>query len=255
MLLNVRTQGSNFCGWGYMSTDHCDSHPLPAEQPPSVLWHGLAGLAAAVRAGWRWLRPAPISLHDGLAKLRAVREQIRMQESTLRMTLVEHQRHAQQYAAANQPREAKLAIRLQLMHDSRIAALQKTLVAIETHIMTLESACLNTAVVEALQHGSVALGTEHEDRVDEVLQRLEEQSETTESIMATIGVPDSVEDAKVEAELARLYQHQLPEAPVQFVASAQQRTSAAPPAAAAAVPVADAKISAAIVKQHSVALP
>jgi hypothetical protein len=163
-----------------------------------------SGVASAVVAGWRWLRPLPISLHDGLAKLHAVREQIRHQESSMRMTLDEHRTHAEQFAAAHQPREAKLAIRLQLMYDNRITALQKTLVAIEIHVMTLESACLNTAVVDALQHGSVALGTEHEDRADELLQRLEEQSETTDSIMATIGMPDSVEDAKVEAELARL---------------------------------------------------
>lgn len=187
-------------------------------------WQGLAG---ALRAGWHWLRPPPISLEDGLRQLHCVREQIRNQESSLRMTLEEHRRNAKQFAAANQPREAKLAIRLQLMHDGRIAALQKTLVAIETHIMTLESACLNTAVVEALQHGSSALGVEHEDRVDEVLQRLEEQSETTEHIMATIGVPDSVEDARVEAELARLYDAQLPDAPQTALPAAQAKPAAA----------------------------
>jgi hypothetical protein len=191
------------------------------------VWTLGAAIPQGLRAGWHWLRPPPISLREGLAKLYSVRDQIRNQESALRMTLEEHRKKATQYAAANQPREAKLAIRLQLMHDNRISALQKTLVAIETHVMTLESACLNTAVVEALQHGSVALGTEHEDRVDEVLQRLEEQSETTEHIMATIGMPDSVEDAKVEAELERLYCLQLPVAPAAALAA---------PAAALAAP-------------------
>ena len=201
------------------------------EPPSSTSWW--QGLASAVRAGWHWLRPPPVSLEHGLQQLHRVRQQIRSQESSLRMTLEEHRKNARQFAQANQPREAKLAIRLQLMHDGRIAALQKTLVAIETHIMTLESACLNTAVVAALQQGSSALGIEHEDKVDEVLQRLEEQSETTEHIMDTIGIPDCVEDARVEAELARLYDAQLPQAPQ----SALPAPAAASPVATSAAPV------------------
>ena len=149
----------------------------------------------------------------------------------MRITLEDHRKKARQFAAAQQPREAKLAIRLQLMHDNRITALQKTLVAIETHVMTLESACLNTAVVEALQHGSVALGTENEDRIHEMLQRLEEQSETTDDIMATIGMPDSVEDAKVDAELARLCAAQLPLAPEGALAAPSEDVAAPPTAA------------------------
>lgn len=202
----------------------------------------LASVPRGVRAGWQWLHPPPASLEEGIDGLRTVRDSIREREAALLRSVDVYRERAGACAARGDARDARLAIKLQLMHDQQLSMAQQTLVAIEAHIMALENAVMNRAVVSALQHGAIALGRPpDEDHVDDLLLTLEERNESTANIMRTLSCPDQdVADDAVEQELQRLCSRHLPEAPIHALTptahstpppSAQAEASACSPAA------------------------
>ena len=182
----------------------------------------VSSIPQKLHAGWRWLRPLPASLEEGIGGLREVRDQIRAREAALLGSVDLYRVRAAACAARDDARGARLAIKLQLMHDRQLATAQQTLVAIEAHIMALENAVMNQAVVSALQHGAVALGRPpDEDHVDDLLLTLEEQSESTQNIMRTLSTAEGeVAEEAVEAELERLCAQKLPQAEAQAEAQA-----------------------------------
>ena len=119
-----------------------------------------------------------------------------------------------------------MQIRLRLLYDEQIRRTQRTLTAIESHLLAIQQALLNREVVVALHEGSRALGhrNQDEDMVDDVLEQLDEQHDQTRNIMSIIqeNPPDvsELDDDAIENELQGMMDSEileeismLPEAP------------------------------------------
>lgn len=152
----------------------------------------------------------PPPMEDTVAKLESVRETVANREARLWEKMEHHRERATNYAAGGKVREARMQIRLRQMYDGQIQNTQRTLTAIESHLVAIQSAVLNREVFLALHEGSRALGHRghDEDAVDEVLETLDEQHDRTRAIMDIIqeNPPDasSLDDEAIESELAQL---------------------------------------------------
>lgn len=147
------------------------------------------------------------SMDETIGRLENVREQVCKREEILRKKMEHHRALAKKYAKLRQVREARMEIRLRLLYDSQVSSVQKTLTAIESHLIHLQSASLNREVFLALHDSSRALngGIQDEDMVDVVLEKLEDQHEQTQQIMDLINtVPldvNSLAEDDIENEL------------------------------------------------------
>lgn len=179
----------------------------------STLWYGTV-------QGWYFTKDwvtswfdTPPTMEETIRRLESVREQVFQRESTLRETMEKHRRLASDYARQKQVREAKMQIRLRLLYDNQVMAVQKTLTAIESHLVAIQSANLNREVFLALHDSSRALGKgslQDEDAVDDVLERLDEQHLQSQNIMDIINTSpmdaNTLTDDDVEKELQALMQ-------------------------------------------------
>ena len=104
-----------------------------------------------------------------------------------------------------------MEIRLRLLYDNQVLAVQKILTAIESHLVAIQSASLNREVFLALHDSSRALGNggiQDDDMVDDVLEKLDEQHDRSREIMNIISTQPldatSLTDDDVDAELKML---------------------------------------------------
>ena len=104
-----------------------------------------------------------------------------------------------------------MEIRLRLLYDNQVLAVQKTFTAIESHLVAIQSASLNREVFLALHDSSRALGKgsiQDDDMVDDVLDKLDEQHDRSREIMNIISTQpldaSSLTDDDVDAELKTL---------------------------------------------------
>ena len=154
-------------------------------------------------------RPPP-TMEETITRLERVREQVNTREEALWAKMEVHRDRAQQYAKEQKMREGSMQIRLRLLYDEQIRRTQRTLTAIESHLLAIQQALLNREVVVALHEGSRALGhrSHDEDLVDDVLEQLDEQHDQTRNIMNIIQEhpPDvsDLDDDTVEQELQRM---------------------------------------------------
>ncbi len=152
----------------------------------------------------------PPPMEETVARLERVRETVAGRERCLWERMENHRKRAADYAAEGKVREARMQIRLRMLYDGQILNTQRTLTAIESHLVAIQSAVLNREVFTALHEGSRALGHRghDEDAVDEVLDALDEQHDQTRAIMDIIqeNPPDaaSVDADAIETELAQL---------------------------------------------------
>lgn len=151
------------------------------------------------------------SMEETIGRLENVRKQVCTREEILRKKMEHHRELAKKYATERQVREARMQIRLRLLYDSQVSSVQKTLTAIESHLIHLQSASLNREVFLALHDSSRALnggGIQDEEMVDVVLEKLEDQHEQTQQIMDLINtVPldvNSLAEDDIENELKYL---------------------------------------------------
>jgi hypothetical protein len=167
--------------------------------------NGLASMthSASVSLFSRPEPPPPVE--DTVAKLERVRETVVVRERRLWERMEQHREKAAENACVGRLREAKMEIRLRMLYDGQIQNAQRTLTAIESHLVAIQSAVLNREVFLALHEGSRALGHRghDEDAVDDVLAELDEQHDRTRAIMDIIQENPPDEDA-IENELALL---------------------------------------------------
>ena len=103
-----------------------------------------------------------------------------------------------------------MQIRLRLLYDNQLVNVQKTLTAIESHVIAVQSASLNRDVFLALNDSSRALGDNIQDEefVDDVLETLDEQTNNAQHIMELINSKpldvSALEDDDIEHELKSL---------------------------------------------------
>lgn len=171
---------------------------------------GASGVVSLASALFSRAEEPPPPMEDTVAKLESVRETVASREARLWEKMENHRERAANFAAGGKVREARMQIRLRQMYDGQIQNTQRTLTAIESHLVAIQSAVLNREVFLALHEGSRALGHRghDEDAVDEVLESLDEQHDQTRAIMDIIqeNPPDasSLDDEAIESELAQL---------------------------------------------------
>lgn len=157
-----------------------------------------------------WFASPSLTMDETIAQLECVREKVYQREKNLREQMEEHRTLAIEYAKKKQTREAKMQIRLRLLYDNQLVNVQKTLTAIESHVIAVQSASLNRDVFLALNDSSRALGDniQDEDFVDDVLETLDEQTNNAQHIMELINSKpldvSALEDDDIEHELKSL---------------------------------------------------
>lgn len=171
---------------------------------------GVRWIGTAAMTGVMWMRTPgspPPTMEDTIQRLERVRESVNSREEALWQKMETHRKRAQEYAKQKKMREARMQIRLRLLYDEQIRRTQRTITAIESHLLAIQQALLNREVVVALHEGSRALGhrNEDEDMVDDVLEQLDEQHDQTRNIMSIIqeNPPDvsDLDDDAIENEL------------------------------------------------------
>ena len=167
---------------------------------------GVKWVGSAIPRLWGPGTPTP-TIEDTIQRLERAREQVNRREEALWDKMETHRTRAQEYAKQNKMREARNSIRLRLLYDEQIRRTQRTLTAVESHLLAIQQALLNRQVVVALHEGSRALGHRHEneDMVDDMLEQLDEQHDQTRNIMSIIQEhpPDvsELDDGAIENEL------------------------------------------------------
>lgn len=169
-----------------------------------------AGLGSLVSLVYASGEPPP-SMEETVARLERVRDSMAQRERSLWGTMESHRARAIEYAQQKKIREAKMQIRLRMLYDSQIARSQQTLTVIESHLLAIQSAVMNKEVFLALNAGSKALGGRSSlDKVDEVMEALDEQHDTTREMMDIIqhtqtgADASTLDDDAIENELAAL---------------------------------------------------
>ena len=179
----------------------------------STLVYGIAAGATGLVSitGSLFARPKPPPpMEDTVNKLEHVRGTVVEREQRLWTKMEHHRDSAAEHANRGNLREAKMQIRLRMLYDGQIQNTQRTLTAIESHLVAIQSAVLNREVFLALHEGSRALGHRgHDDgAVDDVLAELDEQHDQTRAIMDIIqeNPPDaaSLDEDAIDNELALL---------------------------------------------------
>ena len=176
----------------------------------SVAARGVYTGAWAVASLFGRAEEPPPAVEETVVKLERVRDTVAARERSLWERMEGHRERAMEYAAEGNVREARMQIRLRMLYDGQIQNTQRTLTAIESHLVAIQSAVLNREVFLALHEGSRALGHRgyDEDVVDDVLETLDEQHDQTRTIMDLIqeNPPDasSLDADAIEDELSRL---------------------------------------------------
>ena len=173
-------------------------------------WRILSVTPHWISLSWWASHPAP-TIDETILRLERVREQVCNREKALRERMESHRDRALTYAEKKQVREARMEIRLRLLYDNQVLAVQKILTAIESHLVAIQSASLNREVFLALHDSSRALGNggiQDDDMVDDVLEKLDEQHDRSREIMNIISTQPldatSLTDDDVDAELKML---------------------------------------------------
>lgn len=173
-------------------------------------WRLIASTPGWVSLSWWASDPAP-TIEETIERLERVRQQVCDREKALRERMESHRDRALVFAEKKQVREARMEIRLRLLYDNQVLAVQKTLTAIESHLVAIQSASLNREVFLALHDSSRALGKgsiQDDDMVDDVLDKLDEQHDRSREIMNIISTQpldaSSLTDDDVDAELKTL---------------------------------------------------
>ena len=172
----------------------------------AVVGAGISSIASIV-----FKSEPPPSMEETVSRLERVRDSMLSREEALWEKMESHRKKAGEFAKDRKLREAKMQIRLRMLYDSQIARNQQTLTVIESHLLAIQSAVMNKEVFLALNQGSKALGNRSSvDHVDEVMEALDEQHDTTREMMDIIqhtqtGADASMlDDDAIENELAEL---------------------------------------------------
>lgn len=158
---------------------------------------------ALVRA-WQWTQPP--SIEDTLRDIAAVRDDVR---SRLQAS---HRSASDEAAAAlraTDDEQARVHVRLKLMHDAHSRVLQGTLLSLQEHLLSLETSAVHRDVVGALRSGAHAAQRQHvgstDATVDEAADSLAECRDTSEAVLDALrasGAQGDVQHDRVEAELS-----------------------------------------------------
>lgn len=161
---------------------------------------------------WWHAGKAP-TMDETIDRLERVRLQVEAREQALRDKVEMHRAKALEFAKRYLKREARMQIRLRMLYDNQVVAVQRILTAIEGHLVCVQSASLNREVFLCLHDSSRALGSATDDefdKVDDVLSTLDDQHDQTRQIMDMISARpldvSSLDEEDIDKELDSMLQ-------------------------------------------------
>jgi paraquat-inducible protein B len=157
-------------------------------------------------------------LENGLLQLKNARDAVNLREAQLRESVKEYSTRAMLFKQKRLIREAKVMVKLYMLYDLQVKHCQDTISAIESHIISLETAAINKQVCAALKDSSLVEGVHiiDEDMLDNAVDKLSDRNETTGEFIRALGnTPGLVDltDEDIEKELTKLEVQDMPDVP------------------------------------------
>nr|QFG75062.1 MAG: hypothetical protein [Megaviridae environmental sample] len=167
-------------------------------------------------------------LENGLLQLKNARDAVNLREAQLRESVKEYSTRAMLFKKKNLIREAKVMVKLYMLYDLQVKHCQDTISAIESHIISLETAAINKQVCAALKDSSMIEGVDiiDEDILDNAVDKLSDRNETTGEFIRALGnTPGLIDltDEEIEAEMTKLDLAILPDTPTHLPEQAQEK--------------------------------
>ena len=168
-------------------------------------------------------------LQNGLLQLKNARDAVNLREAQLRESVKEYSTRAMLFKKKHLVREARVMVKLYMLYDLQVQHCQDTISAIESHIISLETAALNKQVCSALKDSSLVSGMDiiDEDVLDNAVDRLSDRNESTGEFIRTLGTtPGMVDlsDDDIESELNKLDLMALPDPPSELPVKEKDET-------------------------------
>ena len=135
-------------------------------------------------------------LENGLLQLKNARDAVNLREAQLRESVKEYSTRAMLFKKKKLIREAKVMVKLYMLYDLQVKHCQDTISAIESHIISLETAAINKQVCSALKDSSLVGGMDiiDEDILDNAVDRLSDRNESTGEFIRTLGTTPGMVD-------------------------------------------------------------
>lgn len=118
--------------------------------------------------------------------------------------------------AAPTPTAAKAALRRKKAHEHSLEQTQAQISTLEQQVNAIESANINRETLAAMERAATAMKQIHvgltPEKVDETMERIQEQNQLSEEIVNAItSGSEAVDEAELDEELETLQQEQLDE--------------------------------------------
>ncbi|CAK7200957.1 ESCRT-III subunit protein snf7 [Sporothrix eucalyptigena] len=154
---------------------------------------------------------------NAILGLRSQLEMLQKREVHLQAQIDQQDALARKHLATNK-NAAKAALRRKKAHEHSLEQTQAQVGTLEQQVNAIESANINRETLAAMERAATAMKQIHggltPEKVDETMERIQEQNQLSEEIVNAITsntIGDPLDDDELEEELDRLQQEQLDE--------------------------------------------
>ncbi|KJR89114.1 charged multivesicular body protein 4 [Sporothrix schenckii 1099-18] len=154
---------------------------------------------------------------NAILGLRAQLDMLQKRESHLQSQIDQQDALARKNVTSNK-NAAKAALRRKKAHEHSLEQTQAQIGTLEQQVNAIESANINRETLAAMERAATAMKQIHggltPEKVDETMERIQEQNQLSEEIVNAITsnqIGEAVDDADLEEELEQLQQEQLDE--------------------------------------------
>lgn len=144
-----------------------------------------------------------------VAELRSVKVLVQQRILELREQSTERGAQALRCVTETGFSDARDQFRLKMLYDAQYEKAQRTLMAIEAHVVSMEASLVNRRVMRALRSAAISTNTntekEEQDEFDDALDDLAEHNRTSQLVRESIeGAPDMLtNDSEVDEHMRR----------------------------------------------------
>ncbi|EPE05496.1 vacuolar-sorting protein snf7 [Ophiostoma piceae UAMH 11346] len=154
---------------------------------------------------------------NAILGLRAQLDMLQKREAHLQTQIDQQDAIARKNVTTNK-NAAKAALRRKKAHEHSLEQTQAQIGTLEQQVNAIESANINRETLAAMERAASAMKTIHggltPEKVDETMERIQEQNQLSEEIVNAITanpIGEAIDDADLEDELEQLQQEQLDE--------------------------------------------
>ncbi|OAA59081.1 snf7 family protein [Niveomyces insectorum RCEF 264] len=154
---------------------------------------------------------------NAILGLRAQLEMLQKREEHLQKQIDQQDAIARKNVATNK-NAAKAALRRKKTHEHSLEQTQAQIGTLEQQVNAIESANINRETLAAMERAATAMKQIHggltPEKVDETMERIQEQNQLSEEIVTAITsstVGEALDDEELDEELEKLQQEQLDE--------------------------------------------